>query len=238
MKSILFLFLLAAISNQTSSQLIPSSQVRPTKKQLAYQQMELIGFFHFNMNTFTDKEWGYGDEDPRLFNPKHLDIEQWVKVAKAAGMKELILTAKHHDGFCLWPSAYTQHSIRNSPYKNGKGDIVKEFTDACRKYGIKPGLYLSPWDRNAASYGTPAYIEYYKNQLKELLTKYGAIYEIWFDGANGGDGYYGGARETRKIDSKTYYPWKELVSIVYELQPQASIFSDAGPDVRWIGNEN
>jgi alpha-L-fucosidase len=160
-----------------------------------------------------------------------------VKVAKTAGMKELILTAKHHDGFCLWPSAYTEHSIKNSPYKNGKGDIVKEFTNACRKYGIKPGLYLSPWDRNAATYGTPAYIDYYKKQLKELLTRYGPIYEIWFDGANGGDGYYGGARETRKIDSKTYYPWKELFNIVYTLQPAASIFSDAGPDVRWIGNE-
>ncbi len=212
--------------------------VVPTQKQIEYQEMELIGFFHFNMNTFTNKEWGYGDEDPKIFNPKKINIEQWVKVAKKAGMKELILTAKHHDGFCLWPSIYTEHSIKNSPYKNGAGDIVREFTDACRKYGIKPGLYLSPWDRNNSTYGTPAYIEYYKNQLRELLTNYGEIYEIWFDGANGGDGFYGGARETRIIDRKTYYPWKEFASIVYALQPRASIFSDAGPDVRWIGNEN
>jgi alpha-L-fucosidase len=213
------------------------NNVLPSRKQVEYQRMELIGFLHFNMNTFTGKEWGYGDEDPKLFNPKQLDVEQWVRVAKEAGMKELILTAKHHDGFCLWPSAYTKHSIRNSPYKNGSGDIIKEFTDACRKFGVKPGLYLSPWDRNNGEYGTAAYIAYYKNQLRELLKDYGDIYEIWFDGANGGDGFYGGARETRTIDSKTYYPWKEFSEIVYRLQPKASIFSDAGPDVRWIGNE-
>ncbi|HYQ87380.1 MAG TPA: alpha-L-fucosidase [Bacteroidota bacterium] len=213
------------------------NNVLPSKKQVEYQRMELIGFFHFNMNTFTGKEWGYGDEDPKLFNPKQLDIEQWVRVAKEAGMKELILTAKHHDGFCLWPSAYTENSIKSSPYKNGKGDIVREFSDACRKFGVKPGLYLSPWDRNNGTYGTPAYIEFYKNQLRELLTHYGEIYEVWLDGANGGDGFYGGARETRTIDRRTYYPWKEFADIVYRLQPKASIFSDAGPDVRWIGNE-
>ena len=235
MKNFLFVLIISVISIRAS--IAQHSLAKPSKKQITYQQMELLGFFHFNMNTFTDKEWGYGDEDPKWFDPKNLNVEQWVRVAKAAGMKELILTAKHHDGFCLWPSAYTEHSIKNSPYKNGKGDIVKEFTSACRKYGIKPGLYLSPWDRNAATYGTPAYIDYYKNQLKELLTNYGPVYEIWFDGANGGDGYYGGARETRKIDSKTYYPWKELFAIVYKHQPNASIFSDAGPDVRWIGNE-
>ncbi|MGZ5191443.1 MAG: alpha-L-fucosidase, partial [Flavisolibacter sp.] len=237
MRNLLIVLTICVFSIQSSIAQKQQTLAKPSKKQIAYQQMELLGFFHFNMNTFTDKEWGYGDEDPKWFDPKKLDIEQWVRVAKAAGMKELILTAKHHDGFCLWPSAYTEHSIKNSPYKNGKGDIVKEFTSACKKYGIKPGIYLSPWDRNAASYGTPAYIDYYKKQLKELLTHYGPIYEIWFDGANGGDGYYGGARETRKIDSKTYYPWKELFDIVYTYQPIASIFSDAGPDVRWIGNE-
>lgn len=214
-----------------------SNKVLPSPKQLDYQSMEMVGFIHFNMNTFTDKEWGYGDESPSLFDPKKLDTEQWVKAAKDAGIKELILTAKHHDGFCLWPSAYTEHSVKNSPYKNGKGDIVKEFTEACAKYGIKAGLYLSPWDRNHAGYGTPAYITYYKNQLRELLTNYGKISEMWFDGANGGDGFYGGAREVRKIDKLSYYPWKEIREIVYQLQPGASIFSDAGPDNRWIGNE-
>ena len=237
-KLALSFFVPVIICSATIAQDVLPKPVVPTAKQIEYQQMELLGFFHFGVNTFTDKEWGYGDEDPRIFNPKNLNMEQWVKVSKEAGMKELILTAKHHDGFCLWPSAYTEHSIKNSPYKNGKGDIVREFTNACKKYGIKPGLYLSPWDRNAATYGTPAYIDYYKNQLKELLTKYGPIYEIWFDGANGGDGYYGGARETRRIDSKTYYPWKEFAEIVYKYQPKASIFSDAGPDVRWIGNES
>ena len=216
---------------------IQPNKVIPSQKQLNYQSMEVVGFIHFNMNTFTDKEWGYGDESPALFDPKKLDAEQWVKAAKDAGIKELILTAKHHDGFCLWPSAFTEHSIKNSPYKNGKGDIVKEFTDACAKYGIKAGLYLSPWDRNHAGYGTPAYIAYYKKQLTELLTNYGKISEMWFDGANGGDGFYGGAKEVRTIDKHNYYPWKEIQEIVYRLQPEALIFSDAGPDIHWIGNE-
>ncbi len=214
------------------------NRVTPTLKQIEYQEMELIGFIHFNMNTFTDKEWGYGDEDPQLFNPKAIDVEQWLQVAKAIGMKELLLTAKHHDGFCLWPSAFTEHSIKNSPYKNGSGDVVKEFTAACRKYGLRAGLYLSPWDRNNPTYGSPEYLVYYKNQLRELLSNYGEINEVWFDGANGGNGYYGGANETRIIDRKIYYPWPEFIRIVYELQPKATIFSDAGPDLRWIGNEN
>lgn len=232
------LTLLICLSSVALSQfeILPSNVV-PTKRQLAYQEMEFVGFVHFNMNTFTGKEWGYGDEDPRLFNPEALDVGQWVRAAKAAGMKELILTAKHHDGFCLWPSAFTEHSIKNSPYNGGKGDIVRDFTEACRKVGIKAGLYLSPWDRNNRTYGTRDYIVYYENQLRELLTKYGKISEIWFDGANGGDGYYGGAREKRIIDPATYYPWKEFQRIVHELQPEASIFSDAGPDLRWIGNE-
>jgi alpha-L-fucosidase len=200
--------------------------------------MEMVGFIHFTMNTFTDKEWGYGDEDPGWFDPGELDAEQWVKVAKEAGMKELILTAKHHDGFCLWPSAYTGHSIKNSPYKGGKGDIVMEFSQACRKHGLKVGLYLSPWDRNHGDYGTPEYIAYYRNQLRELLTGYGEINEIWFDGANGGDGYYGGAREVRRIDRETYYDWPTTVKLVKELQPGIKIFSDAGPDIRWVGNEH
>ena len=209
----------------------------PSPTLITYQQMELIGFIHFTVNTFTDKEWGYGDESPEIFNPSALDVEQWAQTAKASGMKQLILTAKHHDGFCLWPSQYTEHSVKNSPFKDGKGDVVGEFVAACKKYGLKAGLYLSPWDRNHKDYGTKAYITYYKNQLEELLTQYGEINEIWFDGANGGDGYYGGANEIRKIDRDTYYGWEEIIAFVKNLQPNIKIFSDAGPDVHWIGNE-
>ncbi len=236
---ILFLsFLFSCGTNQTEVDDIPPLSVTPAPHQLTYQQMEMVGFIHFTVNTFTNKEWGYGDEKPAIFNPSALDTEQWVKAAKAGGMKELILTAKHHDGFCLWPSKYTEHSIKNSPYKDGKGDIVREFVDASRKHGLKVGLYLSPWDRNHKDYGTPEYITYYRNQLKELLTEYGDINEIWFDGANGGDGYYGGANEVRKIDRETYYDWPTTVKLVKELQPNISIFSDAGPDIRWVGNEH
>ncbi len=211
--------------------------VVPSQEQTAYEDLELTGFIHFTMNTFTDKEWGYGDEAPALFNPTAMDAEQWARVARDAGMKQLILTAKHHDGFCLWPSRYTDHSIRNSPYKNGQGDIVREFTGACRKYGLKAGLYLSPWDRNHKDYGKPEYITYYRDQLRELLTGYGEISEIWFDGANGGSGYYGGANEERRIDKETYYDWDSTIRLVKELQPGVLIFSDAGPDIRWVGNE-
>ena len=212
--------------------------VVPTANQIQYQKQEMVGFIHFSINTFTDKEWGYGDESPDLFNPTELDVNQWVTVAKNAGMKELILTAKHHDGFCLWPSQYTEHSIKNSPYKNGNGDIVRELVDACRAQGLKVGLYLSPWDRNHPDYGTPDYIKYYRQQLTELLSQYGDISEIWFDGANGGDGYYGGAREERRIDRKTYYEWDSTFQLVKTLQPDILIFSDAGPDIHWIGNEH
>ncbi len=194
-------------------------------------------FAHFTVNTFTDKEWGYGDEKESVFNPTELDCRQWAKVAKDAGMKGIIITAKHHDGFCLWPSEFTEHSVKNSVWKNGKGDVLRELRNACDEYGLKMGVYLSPWDRNSAVYGTPEYIIYYRNQLRELMTKYGNIFEVWFDGANGGDGYYGGARETRKIDNRTYYDWPNTHKIVRELQPEAVMFSDAGPDIRWVGNE-
>ncbi len=213
-------------------------EIRPSAEQLCYQQMEMVGFIHFTVNTFTDKEWGFGDEDPAIFDPTEPDVEQWVITAKNGGLKELILTAKHHDGFCLWPSAYTEHSVKNSPYKDGKGDIVKEFTDACRKHGLKVGLYLSPWDRNHAAYGSDEYIRYFRDQLTELLTQYGEINEIWFDGANGGTGYYGGAREERQVDRASYYEWNKTFELVKRLQPHILIFSDAGPDIHWIGNEN
>jgi alpha-L-fucosidase len=199
--------------------------------------MEFVGFLHFTVNTFTDKEWGDGDESEKVFNPTDFDPDQIVRSAKDAGMKELILTCKHHDGFCLWPSKFTEHSVKNSPWKDGQGDVVKEISNACYRDGLKFGVYLSPWDRNQKDYGRPEYLTYYRSELRELLTQYGPISEVWFDGANGGSGYYGGARETRTIDNKTYYDWPVTWQIVRELQPQACLFSDAGPDARWAGNE-
>ncbi len=209
----------------------------PNEYQLAWHDLEQYAFVHFTTNTFTGKEWGYGDESPSIFNPTEFNAEQWAVSLKEAGMKGLVLTCKHHDGFCLWPSKYTEHSVKNSPYKNGQGDIVREVSDACRKHGLQFGIYLSPWDRNFPDYGKPEYITYYRNQLRELIENYGPVFEVWFDGANGGDGYYGGAREMRKIDNTTYYDWKNTHAIVRELAPQAMMFSDAGPDIRWCGNE-
>lgn len=209
----------------------------PTERQLRWHEMEFYGFLHFTVNTFTDKEWGYGDESEAVFNPTDFDADAIVTVAKSAGMKGLILTAKHHDGFCLWPSQYTEHSVKNSPWRGGHGDVVKELATACHRQGLKFGVYLSPWDRNHAQYGRPEYVTYYRNQLRELLTHYGDIFMVWFDGANGGDGFYGGTREKRTIDNRTYYDWPDTWKIVRELMPQAVMFSDAGPDVRWVGNE-
>ena len=209
----------------------------PSARQLRWHEMEFYGFIHSTINTFTDKEWGYGDESPSLFNPTDFDAEQIAGVAATAGMKGLILTCKHHDGFCLWPSKHTEHSVKNSPWRNGRGDVVKEIAAACRKYRMKFGIYLSPWDRNHKDYGRPEYLVYFRNQLRELLTSYGPIFEVFFDGANGGDGYYGGARETRRIDRDTYYDWPTTWNLVRTLQPDACLFSDAGPDVRWVGNE-
>lgn len=209
----------------------------PTARQLARHALEFYGFIHFTVNTFTDKEWGFGDESPTDFNPTAFDADQIAGAAADGGMRGLILTAKHHDGFCLWPSRYTEHSVKHSPWRGGQGDVVREIADACRARGLKFGVYLSPWDRNHPSYGGPEYLTYYRAQLRELLTEYGPLFEVWFDGANGGDGYYGGANERRQIDPRTYYDWPETWRIVRELQPDACIFSDAGPDVRWVGNE-
>ena len=217
---------------------IPPTAVVPTPAQVAYQQMEFIGFVHFTVNTFTDREWGFGDESPDVFNPTALDTDQWAAVADEVGMGELILTAKHHDGFALWPSAHTQHSVAGSAWRGGEGDVVADFAASARAHGVKVGFYLSPWDRNHAGYGGPAYLDYYRNQLRELLTGYGEVTEIWIDGANGGTGYYGGANEERRIERETYYEWPATWVLIDSLQPDALIFSDAGPDIRWIGNEH
>ncbi len=204
------------------------SRPRPTPSQLAWQRDELALFLHFGVNTFSDREWGDGKESPSSFNPSRLDARQWARAAKAAGAKSMILTAKHHDGFCLWPSKTTTHSVASSPFRDGKGDVVREFVDACRAEGLRPGLYCSPWDRNHAAYGdSPRYNDIYAAQLTELLTQYGELAEVWFDGANG-EGPNG---------KKQVYDWPRNWALVRKLQPRAVMFSDAGPDVRWIGNE-
>ena len=211
----------------------------PTDNQLRWQQMETYAFVHYSLNTYTDQEWGFGNEDLNLFNPSDLDCRQWARVCKQAGMKGIIFTAKHHCGFCMWPSAYTTYSVKNTPWKQGNGDVVRELSEACREEGLKFAVYLSPWDRNHPDYGRPAYVAYFRNQLRELLTQYGEIFEVWFDGANGGDGWYGGANETRRIDAKTYYEWGETFRVIRELQPQCVIWNDGGDrgDLRWVGNE-
>ena len=199
--------------------------------------METYAFIHFGPNTFGDREWGYGDAPASTFNPTRLDTRQWAKTCKAAGLRGIIITAKHHDGFCLWPTRYTDYSVRNSPFRDGKGDVIAELAEACREEGLKMGVYLSPWDRHQAFYGTPLYRAYYLAQLEELLTQYGDIFEVWLDGANGGDGWYGGAKEERRIDRRTYYDFPRIHELIHQCQPQAIIFSDAGPGCRWVGNE-
>ena len=211
----------------------------PTENQLRWQDMEMYAFIHYSMNTYTDQEWGFGNEDLSLFNPSALDCRQWARVCKQAGMRGIIFTAKHHCGFCMWPSKYTEYSVKNTPWKGGKGDVVRELADACKAEGLKFAVYLSPWDRNHPEYGRPEYVTYFRNQLRELLTQYGDIFEVWFDGANGGDGWYGGANETRRIDGKTYYGWAETFRMIRQLQPGAVIWNDGGDrgDLRWVGTE-
>ncbi|WP_417127656.1 alpha-L-fucosidase [Phocaeicola sp.] len=223
----------------TSGKVLPPEPIFPVPEpeQVEWQQMETYAFIHFGLNTFNDREWGYGDTDPKTFNPTNLDCEQWVQTLVKAGMKGVIFTAKHHDGFCLWPFEDTEYSIKNSPWKNGQGNVVKELSEACKKYGLKFAVYLSPWDRHQANYGTPEYLPYFYAQLRDLLTNYGPVFEVWFDGANGGDGWYGGAKDIRTIDRKNYYNYPRIYEILDSIQPQAIIFSDGGPGCRWVGNE-
>jgi len=223
-------FLAASAFVAASRRTWAQTKARPTPSasQLAWQQDELALFLHFGVNTFTDREWGDGREDPAIFAPPRLDARQWARAAKAGGFRAMILTAKHHDGFCLWPTKTTTHSVASSPFRGGRGDVVGEFVQACRAEGLKSGLYLSPWDRHEPRYGeSPRYNDFYCDQLTELLTQYGAINEVWFDGANG-EGPNG---------KKQQYDWVRTWALVRKLQPKAVMFSDAGPDVRWIGNE-
>lgn len=203
-----------------------AASVRPSAKQLRWQQLELTAFFHFGINTYSGTEWGTGKEDPKIFNPTKLDADQWVRVAKEAGFKQVILTAKHHDGFCLWPTKTTKQSVESSPWKNGKGDVVAEVAAACKKYDIGFGVYLSPWDMNSPVYGSDAYNDLFIEQLTELLTKYGKVDEVWFDGANG-EGPNGKKQE---------YDFNRWYAHIRKLQPQA-VIAIMGPDVRWVGTE-
>ncbi len=204
-----------------------AAHVKPSARQAAWYDTEFYAFVHFTVNTYTDLEWGLGSEDERIFNPYDLDCDEWVEAVKSAGMKGIVLTAKHHDGFCLWPSKFTEHSVKNSPWKNGQGDVVKECADACRRGGIKFGVYLSPWDRNSKFYGTPEYNDYYCSQLTELLTNYGELFMVWFDGACG-EGPNG---------KKQGYDFDRYIALIRKYQPNACIFNHHGPDVRWCGNE-
>jgi alpha-L-fucosidase len=237
-KIILTLFICITLTTAFSQSAPKPYGPLPTKGQLNWQETEMYCIIHFGPDTYTNKEWGYGDEDPMIVNPKLFNAMQIAGAAKAGGFKGIVVVAKHHDGFCMWPTKTTEHNISKSPYKNGKGDIVMEYRAACDKLGIQMGVYCSPWDRNSALYGKPEYVtDVYRKQLIELYSNYGPLFIVWHDGANGGDGYYGGAKEVRKIDRSTYYGWTETWGIARRLQPDAAIFGDVGPDVRWVGNE-
>ncbi|MCP4643902.1 MAG: alpha-L-fucosidase [bacterium] len=224
------ILLSSAMTSVAAADAAPPAPVPPlpSPRQLAWQDLEYYGFVHFNMNTFTDVEWGEGEETPGLFNPTELDCRQWARVCRDAGMRGIVITAKHHDGFCLWPSAYTEHTVKNSPWRHGQGDLLQELASACREFGLKFGVYMSPWDRHEPSYGDSArYNEHFRNQLRETLTNYGEVFEVWFDGACGE-----GPNGKRQV-----YDWPGFIGVVRECQPNAVIFSDAGPDIRWVGNE-
>src|SRR5678810_1030260 len=204
-----------------------AAQPLPSKAQLAWHKMEYYLFMHFGPNTFTDKEWGEGTEPEDVFNPTNLDCRQWCRIAKASGAKGIIITAKHHDGFCLWPSKYSTHTVRESKWRNGKGDVLKELSQACKEYGLKFGVYISPWDRNHPKYGTPQYNDVFVNMMKEIFTNYGPIWELWWDGANG----------ECPNGKKQVYDWDRFKKTVKAFSPNTVVFSDVGPHIRWVGNE-
>lgn len=228
MKRFLFVLVLGASVFCAQSQLIRTVGPLPTKQQMNWHEMEFYLFMHFGPNTFSDLEWGHGTEDPNSFNPTQLDCTQWARIARDAGAKGIIITAKHHDGFCLWPSKFSKHTVRESKWRNGKGDVLDELSKACREYGLKFGIYISPWDRNHPQYGTPAYNDVYVNTMKEAVKKYGPIFEMWWDGANG-EGPNG---------RKQIYDFKRFEKEIRKAAPQAVVFSDIGPDIRWVGNES
>jgi alpha-L-fucosidase len=224
MKIIILVCILSGITKIQAQNNLP----KPTAQQLAWHGMEFYLFMHFGPNTFTDVEWGHGNEKEEVFNPEDLNCDQWCRIAKAAGAKGIIITAKHHDGFCLWPSKYSKHTVRESKWKNGKGDVLKDLSAACKKYGLKFGVYISPWDRNHPDYGTEKYNEVFVNMMKELFTNYGPVWELWWDGANG-EGPNG---------KKQIYDWHRFEKTVRDLSPGTVVFSDIGPDIRWCGNED
>lgn len=239
MKKLAFIFLMLSCIIVHGQNAPKPYGVLPTDRQIKWQETEMYCIIHLGAATFTDKEWGFGDENPANFNPVAFDASEIVSAAKAGGFKGIVVVAKHHDGLCIWPTKTTPHNISATGYKDGKGDMVKEYQLACEKLGMKMGLYCSPWDRNSPQYGKPEYVtEIYRNQLKELYQNYGPLFMSWHDGANGGDGYYGGTREIRKIDRSTYYEWPVTWGITRKMQPAAALFGDIGPDVRWVGNES
>lgn len=224
--SSLFIFCCVLLNAQNLN--VKSVEPVPSARQLEWSSMEFYLFTHFGPNTFTDLEWGKGTEPEDMFNPTQLDCNQWCRIAKAAGAKGIIITAKHHDGFCLWPSKYSMHTVAQSKWRNGKGDVLKELSEACKKYNLKMGIYLSPWDRNHPKYGTDEYNDVFINMMKEVVSKYGPLFEFWWDGANG-EGPNG---------KKQIYDWHRFEETLRAIAPNTAVFSDIGPDIRWVGNEN
>lgn len=236
MRNVFVLFVLCFCMQWVSAQ-EKSFGVTPSERQLQWHMLDMYVIIHFTPTTFENKEWGYGDANPSIFNPLQFDADQIIAAVKKGGFRGVIFVAKHHDGFCLWPTKTTGYNISKSPWRNGKGDMVKEMEQACRSAGLQFGVYCSPWDRNSALYGSAEYVKMYREQLRELYSNYGNLFMSWHDGANGGDGYYGGRKDKVNVDRSTYYGWDTTWAMTRKMQPSANIFSDIGPDVRWVGNE-